>query len=113
MVGELILSDTIDDKERGPYTIIESTAIDGNIADVYGEFPETSAENAKAIVDGMNELAELRAENARLDQALADTAAQLTQAVERAQEAEAYAKELERELWGIAQDNAIPQAAKD
>ena len=59
-LGELILSDTVDDRERGPYTIIESTAIDGSMADVYGEFPETSAENAKAIVDGMNERESLR-----------------------------------------------------
>lgn len=59
-LGELILSDTVDDRDRGPYTVIESTAIDGNVADVYGEFPEESAENAKAIVDGMNEASSLR-----------------------------------------------------
>jgi hypothetical protein len=58
----------------------------------------------------LDELATLRAENTRLDAALADTAAQLTDAVERAREAEAYAQELERELWGIAKDQAGPQA---
>lgn len=70
-LGELILSDTVDDRDRGPYTIIESTAIDGNVADVYGEFPEESAEAARAIVDGMNELSTFRAEVARLQTELA------------------------------------------
>lgn len=40
------------------------------------------------MVAALNEVVQLRAEVARLDQALADTAAQLVQAVERAQEAE-------------------------
>lgn len=76
-MGELYLSDTLDTKERGCFTIIESTAVDGNVADVYGDSPEESAANAQAIVNGMNELAALRKRVAALDDWLFEKMGQL------------------------------------
>jgi len=43
-----------EDSERGPFVVICSHFIDGNIADVYGETIEEAREMAQTIVDLLN-----------------------------------------------------------
>jgi hypothetical protein len=44
----------IEDDERGPFVVICSHYIDGNVADVYGETLDEAREKAQQIVDLLN-----------------------------------------------------------
>lgn len=43
-----------EDNERGPFVVICSICIDGNVADVYGETLEDARDKAQLIVDLLN-----------------------------------------------------------
>lgn len=43
-----------EDNERGPFVVICSHFLDGNVADVYGETIEEAREMAQTIVDLLN-----------------------------------------------------------
>ena len=53
-LGELYLDGVVLDVERGPFAIICSRGIDGNIADVYGETPEEAERAARHIIRAVN-----------------------------------------------------------
>lgn len=44
----------IEDNQRGPFVVICSHSIDGNVADVYGETMADARDKAQLIVDLLN-----------------------------------------------------------
>lgn len=54
MLDQLYFDGSVDDEERGPFAIICSHGIDGNVADVYGESIEEAEETARRIISICN-----------------------------------------------------------